>query len=86
MIIAIDKQTGKLVGHPDIISRGFVDMKESGALIETSRDVVVKALGHGGDHLAEWGFINIKVKDTLTKFLYQQTKRRPMILPVAVEV
>ena len=86
VIIAINKQTGKLVGRPDIVSRGFVDMKESGALIESSRDLVMKSIDRSGAHLADWGFINAKVKDTLTRFFYEQTKRRPMILPVTVEV
>ncbi|OGO03962.1 MAG: ribonuclease J [Chloroflexi bacterium RBG_13_54_9] len=86
VIIALDEQTGKVIGQPDIVSRGFVDMRESEALIETTRGLVIKVLDRGGDHSADWGYVNAKVKDALSKFLYEQTKRRPMILPVAVRV
>ncbi|MCL0094627.1 ribonuclease J [Dehalococcoidales bacterium] len=85
VIIAVNRQTGKLVGRPDIVSRGFVDTKESREMIEESRDLVAEALDHGGDRL-EWGFINAKVRDILNKFYYEQTKRRPMILPFMVKV
>jgi len=86
VIIAINRQTGKLIGRPDIISRGFVDTRESRSMIEESRDLVARALDHGRDRPAEWSFINIKVRDTLNKFYYEQTKRRPMILPFMVKV
>ena len=85
-IIAINKQSGKLVGRPDIVSRGFVDTRESKEMIDASRDLVARVLDHGGDRPAEWGFVNTKVRDTLNKFYYEQTKRRPMILPVMVKV
>jgi len=86
VIIAVNKQTGKLVGRPDIVSRGFVDTKESKEMIDESRDLVAHALDRSGDHPAEWGFVNTKVRDILNKFYYEQTKRRPMILPVMVKV
>jgi len=86
VIIAINRQTGKLVGRPDIVSRGFVDTRESRKMIDESRDLVARALDHGGDRPAEWGFINTKVRDILNKFYYEQTKRRPMILPFMVKV
>jgi ribonuclease J len=85
-IIAVDKQTGTLVGRPDVVSRGFIYPRESEELMEDAREVVAEAMNHQGEHLAEWGFINSKVKDILGKFLYEQTRRRPMILPVVVEV
>jgi ribonuclease J len=86
VIIAINRQTGKLVGRPDIVSRGFVDTRESKDMIDESRDLVAKALDHSGVRPADWGFINTKVRDILNKFYYDQTKRRPMILPVMVKV
>jgi ribonuclease J len=86
VIIAIDKEAGKIVGRPDIVSRGFVDMKEGEAILEQGRDLVKAALDHGGGRPLEWSFINAKVKDTLSKFFYEQTRRRPMILTTAVEV
>ncbi len=86
VIIAINQQTGKLVGRPDIVSRGFVDNLESRDMLEESRDVVAKVLDHGGTRPAEWSFINTRVRDTLSKFYYEQTRRRPMILPFMVKV
>lgn len=85
-IIAVNKQTGKLVGRPDIVTRGFVDTKEFSKMIEDSRDLLARTINHGGTRAAEWSFINTKVRDTLDKFYYEQTKRRPMILPFMVKV
>ncbi len=86
VIIAINRQTGKLVGRPDIVSRGFVDTRESRDMIDESRDLVARVLDHGGARPADWGFINTKVRDTLNKFYYEQTRRRPMVLPFMVKV
>jgi len=86
VIIAINQQTGKLIGRPDIITRGFVDTREDKDMIEKSRDLITKALGHGRDRPSDWGFISTKVKDLLNKFYYDQIKRRPMILPFMVKV
>ena len=86
VIIAVNKQTGKLIGRPDIVSRGFVDTRESKDMLDESRDLVARTLDHSGDRPAEWSFINTKVRDTLNKFYYEQTKRRPMILPFMVKV
>ncbi|MBI4186409.1 MAG: ribonuclease J [Chloroflexi bacterium] len=86
VIMAINRQTGKPVGRPDIISRGFVDTRESKDMIEESRDLVARILEHSGERAAEWGFISTKVRDALNRFYYEQTKRRPMILPVMVQV
>ncbi|MBA7649779.1 Ribonuclease J1 [subsurface metagenome] len=86
VIMAVNKQTGKLVGRPDIVSRGFVDTRESKDMIDESRDLVARALDHSGDRPTEWSFVNTKVRDILNKFYYEQTKRRPMILPFMVKV
>jgi ribonuclease J len=86
VIIALNRQTGKLVGRPDIVTRGFIDIDESRDMIEESRDVVAHFLDQGRSHPPEWGSINTKVKETLGKFYYQQTRRRPMILPFMVKV
>jgi len=86
VIIAINRQTGKLVGRPDIVSRGFVDIKDYKDMLDKSRDMVAEYLDRGGEHPADWGFINSKVRDILNKFYYEQTKRHPMILPFMVKV
>jgi ribonuclease J len=85
VIIAIEKQTGRVAGRPDVVSRGFVDIDESADLLERTRDKVVASL-EGADHIAEWGIVTTRVKDVIAKFLYDETRRRPMVLPVAVEV
>jgi ribonuclease J len=89
VIIAVNRQTGKLVGRPDIVSRGFVDARESRDMrdmLEESRDLVAKTLDHGGNRPADWGFVNTKVRDTLSRFYYERTRRHPMILPFMVKV
>jgi len=86
VIIAVNKQTGNRGGRPDNVSRGFVDTRESKDMIDERRDLVARALDRSGDHPAEWSFVNTKVRDILNKFYYEQTKRRPMILPVMVKV
>jgi ribonuclease J len=86
VIIAVNRQTGKLVGRPDIVTRGFVDTREFKDMMNESRELLAKTIDHSGGRIAEWSFMNSKVKDTLEKFYYQRTKRRPMILPFMVKV
>jgi len=85
IIIAVDKKTGRVVGKPDVISRGFVDVEESAELLEGTKQVVLSALD-GADHIAEWSVIHTQVKEAIARYLYERTHRRPLILPVAVEV
>ncbi len=86
VIIAVNRQTGKVVGRPDIVTRGFIDPNQVGDMMEESRELLARALDHSGGRVAEWSFINNKVRDTLEKFYYDRTKRRPMILPFMVKV
>jgi ribonuclease J len=86
VIIAVNRQTGKLVGRPDIVTRGFVDTREFKDMLDKSRELLAQTLDHSGGRSAEWTYINTKVRDTLDKFYYEQTKRRPMILPFMVKV
>jgi len=85
-IIAINRQTGRLVGRPDIVTRGFVDTRKFKDMLDESRDLLMWTLDHTGVRTAEWSFINNKVRDTLDKFYYERTKLRPMILPFMVKV
>ncbi len=85
-IIALNRQTGKLVGRPDIVTRGFVDTREFKEMIDESRDLLAKVLDHSSSRATEWSFVNAKVRDTLDKFYYERTKLRPMILPFMVKV
>jgi ribonuclease J len=86
IVLAVDKQTGKVVGRPDVVSRGVTSMDESDDLLERTRDTVINALGAEGDHIAEWSAVNQTVREAVAKFLYSETHRRPMVMPVAVEV
>jgi ribonuclease J len=86
VIVALNRQTGKLVGRPDIVSRGFVDPEEAKDMIEESRDLVAETLDHGSEQAMDWGFVSTKVRDTLYRFYYERTRRRPMILPFMVSV
>jgi len=85
IIVAMDKQTGQVAGRPEVVSRGFVDMEESEDLIERTRQHVLRSL-EGADHIVEWSAVHTQVKDAVAKFLYDETRRRPMVLPVAMEV
>ena len=86
IIIAVDKLTGRVVERPDIVSRGFVDVEDTNGLMESAKEAVIKVLDQGAKHPAELAFITTKVKETVAKLFYDQTKRRPMILPIAIEV
>jgi ribonuclease J len=85
VVLALDKQTGKIIGPPDIVSRGLTGIEESEELRERARDAVIESL-EGSDHIVEWALVNQTVKDAVAAFLYTETHRRPMVLPVAVEV
>ncbi len=90
VIAMIDGRSGEVVGEPDIISRGFVFMKEQQQLIRDTkkeiRHVVKKQTGknHGGE--PNWARLKTSIRDDLGQFLFQKTERRPMVLPVIVEV
>jgi ribonuclease J len=82
VVVAVDADTGEMLEGPDIITRGFVYLRESGSLIEDAAACVRKALEHGGPRPTA----STNIKDSLAEFLYAQTKRRPMILPVVMEL
>jgi ribonuclease J len=85
VIATVDKQTGALTRPPDILSRGFIDADNREDLLEQSKEVAGRALAPA-EHYAEFGDINTRVKDAVSKFLYDETRRRPMVLTVTVEV
>ncbi len=82
VVIALDADTGEVVQGPEIITRGFVYIRESEDLIEQAAEQVITTLGRGATREIATG----KIRDCLTEFLYRQTKRRPMILPVVLEI
>ena len=84
--IAIDAGSGELVGRPCIITRGFVDGGEEQTLIEQGQDVVLAALNHDRRRLSEPGFVDARMKDSLSKFFYERIRRRPVIIPMVVKI
>jgi len=84
-IVPVDRHTGKPIGRPDVISRGFVESEQSDGLMERARDVIMQSM-EGVEHVADRADINQRVHNALQRFMYEQTRRRPMILPVTVEV
>jgi ribonuclease J len=85
-IVPVDKEERKLAGRPDIVARGFLEAKGEEDIIEGARDVVAAEFDNGGGRMLEAGLVNSKVRDSLSRFFYEKTKRRPMIVPVTIEV
>ncbi len=87
VVVGMDSQSGLMVSGPDLVSRGFVYVRESEALLDEARHRVKTALSNlEGQGLSEWSAIKSAVRDTLGRFLWEKTKRRPMILPIIMEV
>jgi len=88
IIVIIDRQTGKVKNSPDIISRGFVYLKESKELLKNTRKKIIDIIDRAVKPNQTVNFIYIKneIRDKIGQFLYTKTKRRPMILPVVIEV
>lgn len=87
VIVTIDSKTGKLIGSPDIISRGFIYMKENKKLIEDTRNKVRNILIDKDSQMAANDeYIKNKIRNQIGEFLYQKTERRPMVLPVVIAV
>ncbi len=87
VVMALDQYTGALASGPDIVSRGFVYVKESDELMENMRVVVNDAVDNCLDRgITDWGKLKGTIKDSLSDYIWKKTKRRPMILPIIMEV
>jgi len=87
VVVTISKQDGSVIAGPDIISRGFVYVRESEDLIEEAKMVVSKGLQKCEENnIKEWSTLKSTIRDSLKDYLYEKTKRRPMILPIIMEV
>ena len=88
IVTVIDKRTGQVKGSPDIISRGFIYLRESKDLLSQTRkkviEIVYKSAGHGGP--INWTYVKDEIRNKIGDFLATKTSRRPMILPVVIEV
>ena len=86
LVLALDRQTGALAARPEIVQRGFTGPDDAENLLEQAREVAEKAIGGGGEVRGEWSATTGKVREAVGAFLYQQTRRRPLILPIPIEV
>ena len=86
VILTQDKNTGQFILPPEMISSGFIDVEEHGETVSETAHLVMEALGNGAGQPLERDVIATKVKDTVGNFLHRQTGRRPMIIPVVVQV
>ena len=87
VVVTIEKESGSVIAGPDIISRGFVYVRESEDLMEEARKIVRDALRECEEkHITEWATMKSNIKESLRVFLYEKTKRKPMILPIIMEI
>jgi len=88
IIATIDSKTGKVHGEPDIISRGFVYLRESKELLNQTREKVKKIVekASSDEHTVNWSYVKDNIRDKVGQFLYTKTQRRPMVLPVVIEI
>ena len=87
IVLTLEKYTNQLLAGPDIVSRGFVYVRESEYLMDEAREVVYSALERCLDnHVSDWTKIKTEIKDSLSDYLWKKMKRNPMILPIIMEV
>ncbi len=85
IVVTVDKQNGRLVGAPEVVTRGFVAEADE-KLLAGAAVRIAASIERPGQHLAEAGLMKAQIKDGLSNYLYEQTRRRPLVFPVIVEV
>lgn len=87
IVVTIEKETGTVIAGPDIISRGFVYVRESEGLMDQAREIVKEVLKDCEEkNITDWATLKSNMRDELREFLYEKTKRKPMILPIIMEI
>ncbi|OGG26293.1 hypothetical protein A2960_04955 [Candidatus Gottesmanbacteria bacterium RIFCSPLOWO2_01_FULL_39_12b] len=86
VVVPIEQNTGRITAEPDIISRGFVYMKESNQLIDRAKKVITNSLQLRKGRIMDWRYVRKQIEGNLEEFLYRETHRRPLILSVVIEV
>ena len=88
IIAVVDSKTGQVIGEPDIISRGFVYLRESKDLLNQTRKKIREIISRttSNEHTVHWSYVKENIRDKIGHLLYQRTQRRPMVLPVIIEV
>jgi ribonuclease J len=86
VVVTVDKQTGRVVAKPEIVTRGFIRGNEHDPLMEGAVQRMMAAVEGQGDRTSEVGLLKSQIKDEISRYLYEQTRRRPLVFPVVVEV
>ena len=87
VVVNLSSEDGSIISGPDIITRGFVYVKESGDLMEELKEIATEAVEDCiSQHITDWATIKASIKSALSNYLYKHTKRNPMILPVIMEI
>jgi ribonuclease J len=87
IVVTMEKESGLVIAGPDIISRGFVYVKEAETLMENARLVVREVLTDcENKKISDWNILKTMIKDALRNYLWEKTKRKPMILPIIMEI
>ncbi len=87
IVATIERETGRVLAGPDIVSRGFVYVRESEALMDEAKNLMKNVMNNCQErNIREWGNIKAAMRDALSDFIYSKTKRSPMILPIIMEV
>jgi ribonuclease J len=88
VVVSVDRETGQIVAGPEILTRGFVYAKEATDLLDATKSHLLDRLAEytNGHQTDDWGYLSRQLKDATAQFLYKETRRRPMILPMVMEV
>jgi ribonuclease J len=88
VVVSIERNTGRVVAGPDIVTKGFVPEQDAGEIVELAKQRVLDGLAEAqtGDHLAETAALKDAIHNSVSSLLYERTKRRPMVLPVIMQV
>ncbi|KAF1084592.1 Ribonuclease J 1 [Sporotomaculum syntrophicum] len=87
VVVTISRDSGMIISGPDIVSRGFVYVRESEQLMDQAKEKVKSALDKCSSRkISEWASIKSQIRDDLSRFLFEKTRRRPMILPIIMEI
>jgi ribonuclease J len=88
VVVSVDRETGQIVAGPEIVTRGFVHAKESGDLLDATKDYIREALGQytNGHQTDDWGYLSRQLREVTASYLFRETRRRPMILPMVLDV
>ena len=87
IVMTMDSNTGEVISGPDVVSRGFVYVRESENLMDEVKQVIAEEVRKCEENsIRDWSTIKSNIKDTLRDYIFKKTKRNPMILPIIMEV